>query len=40
MTDISVIGLGAMSSALSATLLANGYTLTVWNRSTAKAEEL
>jgi 3-hydroxyisobutyrate dehydrogenase-like beta-hydroxyacid dehydrogenase len=40
MTDISVIGLGAMGSALAATLLANGYTVTVWNRSAAKAEPL
>ena len=40
MTDISVIGLGAMGSARAATLLANGYTVTVWNRSTAKAEPL
>ena len=40
MTDISVIGLGAMGSALAATLLANGYQVTVWNRSPAKAEPL
>jgi 3-hydroxyisobutyrate dehydrogenase-like beta-hydroxyacid dehydrogenase len=40
MTDISVIGLGSMGSALATTLLANGYSVTVWNRSTAKAEPL
>ncbi len=40
MTDISVIGLGDMGSALAYTLLKNGYSVTVWNRSTAKAEPL
>lgn len=40
MTDISVIGLGVMGSALAKTLLDNGYTVTVWNRSTDKAEPL
>ena len=33
MTDISVIGLGDMGSALASTLLENGYSVTVWNRS-------
>lgn len=40
MTDISVIGLGDMGSALARTLLENGYSVTVWNRSTSKAEPL
>ncbi|MCP4334478.1 MAG: NAD(P)-dependent oxidoreductase [Gammaproteobacteria bacterium] len=40
MTDISVIGLGVMGSALVKTLLNNGYTVTVWNRSAGKAEPL
>jgi 3-hydroxyisobutyrate dehydrogenase-like beta-hydroxyacid dehydrogenase len=40
MTDISVIGLGDMGSALAATLLNNGYSVTVWNRSADKAEPL
>jgi len=40
MTDISVIGLGAMGSALAKTLLDNGYAVTVWNRSPDKAEPL
>jgi 3-hydroxyisobutyrate dehydrogenase-like beta-hydroxyacid dehydrogenase len=40
MTDISVIGLGDMGSALASTLLKNGYTVTVWNRSADKAEPL
>ena len=37
MSDISVIGLGVMGSALANTLLNNGYSVTVWNRSTEKA---
>ncbi len=36
MTAISVIGLGAMGSALARTLQRGGHTLTVWNRSTGK----
>ena len=40
MSDISVIGLGAMGSALARTLLASGYAVTVWNRSPGKAEPL
>ena len=40
MTDVSVIGLGDMGSALASTLLHNGYSVTVWNRSTDKAEPL
>lgn len=40
MSDISVIGLGVMGSALARTLLDNGYSVTVWNRSAAKADPL
>jgi len=40
MTDISVIGLGDMGSALASTLLKNGYSVTVWNRSPDKAAPL
>jgi 3-hydroxyisobutyrate dehydrogenase-like beta-hydroxyacid dehydrogenase len=40
MTDISVIGLGDMGSALASTLLNNGYSVTVWNRSSDKADPL
>ena len=40
MSDISVIGLGAMGSALARTLMQNGYAVTVWNRSSDKAEAL
>ncbi len=40
MQPISVIGLGDMGSALARTLLNNGYPVTVWNRSAAKAEPL
>ena len=40
MSDISVIGLGAMGSALARTLLQNGYAVTVWNRTAEKAGPL
>lgn len=40
MSDISVVGLGIMGSALARTLLQNGYSVTVWNRSPEKAESL
>ncbi|MEP1207565.1 MAG: NAD(P)-binding domain-containing protein [Rhizobiaceae bacterium] len=40
MSDISVIGLGDMGSALALTLLEKGYAVTVWNRSTAKSKPL
>jgi 3-hydroxyisobutyrate dehydrogenase-like beta-hydroxyacid dehydrogenase len=40
MTDISVIGLGDMGSALARTLLHDGYSVTVWNRSPDKAGPL
>lgn len=40
MHSISVIGLGAMGSALASTLLKAGHPVTVWNRSAAKATPL
>lgn len=40
MTDISVIGLGAMGSALARTLLQAGHAVTVWNRSPDRAVPL
>lgn len=40
MTDISVIGLGAMGSALARAQIKAGRTVTVWNRSPEKAEPL
>ena len=40
MSDVSVIGLGAMGSALARTLLENDRKVTVWNRSADKAEPL
>jgi 3-hydroxyisobutyrate dehydrogenase-like beta-hydroxyacid dehydrogenase len=40
MTQISVIGLGVMGSALANTLLKNGYSVTVWNRAVEKTEPL
>ena len=39
MSDVTVIGLGAMGAALARTLL-NSYQVTVWNRTAAKAEQL
>lgn len=38
MSDVSVIGLGEMGSALAAAILRAGKTVTVWNRTPAKAE--
>ncbi|MGL4892178.1 MAG: NAD(P)-dependent oxidoreductase, partial [Aeromonas veronii] len=40
MRPLSVIGLGAMGSALATTLLKAGHPVTVWNRSAAKAAPL
>ncbi|MEN7547599.1 NAD(P)-binding domain-containing protein [Rapidithrix thailandica] len=37
---VSVIGLGAMGSTLALLLVKNGYQVTVWNRTSAKAESL
>lgn len=39
-TPVTVLGLGAMGSALAATLVAAGHPTTVWNRSTGKGDEL
>jgi 3-hydroxyisobutyrate dehydrogenase-like beta-hydroxyacid dehydrogenase len=38
--EVSVIGLGAMGSALAQVLLRDGYHVTVWNRTRAKANPL
>lgn len=40
MVEASVIGLGVMGSTLARLLLRNGYRVTVWNRTSAKAEPL
>src|SRR5262245_26856623 len=40
MGDVSVIGLGAMGSALARALLRGGRRVTVWNRTCAKADPL
>ena len=40
MSDISVIGLGAMGSVIARTLLQRGYSVTVWNRTQAKSDPL
>lgn len=40
MTDISIIGLGAMGHALAAALLGGGHRVTVWNRTPGKAADL
>lgn len=37
---VSVLGLGAMGTALAQALLAGGHQVTVWNRTAAKAEAL
>lgn len=37
---VTVIGLGAMGSALARVLLSGGHHVTVWNRTSAKAEEM
>src|ERR1700754_595027 len=39
-TRVTVLGLGAMGSALAAALVKAGYPTTVWNRTPGKAEEL
>lgn len=40
MTQIAVLGLGAMGARMAQRLLAGGHSLTVWNRSPARAEAL
>lgn len=40
MSDASVIGLGAMGSALARALVGSGHRITVWNRTTEKASSL
>ena len=40
MSDVSVIGLGEMGSALARALLRDGHEVTVWNRTESKAEPL
>ncbi|MBB6674338.1 NAD(P)-dependent oxidoreductase [Cohnella nanjingensis] len=40
MNEVSVIGLGPMGAALAQALLRNGHRVTVWNRSSAKADSL
>lgn len=40
MSEITVIGLGAMGTALAEAFLNQGYSVMVWNRSPAKAEAL
>ncbi|MGE7115040.1 NAD(P)-binding domain-containing protein [Lysinibacillus sp. NPDC047702] len=40
MNNVTVIGLGSMGTTLARVLLKKGYQVTVWNRSTAKAEPL
>lgn len=38
--DIAVLGLGSMGAQLASRLLAAGHTVTVWNRSAGKADDL
>jgi 3-hydroxyisobutyrate dehydrogenase-like beta-hydroxyacid dehydrogenase len=40
MSDVSIVGLGAMGAALARALLRAGHRVTVWNRARAKAEPL
>lgn len=40
MSEVSVIGLGAMGSALARALLRGGHRVTVWNRTATKADPL
>lgn len=40
MTDVSLIGMGDMGSALARALIENDYAITVWNRSVEKCEPL
>ena len=40
MSDLTIIGLGAMGSAIARALIDNGCRLTLWNRSPEKAEAL
>ena len=40
MSDVSVIGLGEMGSAIAHALLRDGHEVTVWNRTESKAEPL
>jgi len=40
MSDVTVIGLGAMGSAIARTVLQAGHTVTVWNRSPDKIDPL
>ncbi len=40
MSEVSVIGIGTMGSTIARLLLGNGYRVTVWNRTSAKAEPL
>lgn len=40
MSDVSIVGLGAMGSALARAALRGGHRVTVWNRTSTKAEPL
>jgi 3-hydroxyisobutyrate dehydrogenase-like beta-hydroxyacid dehydrogenase len=40
MKDVSVIGLGVMGTALARALIDGGYRVTVWNRTSEKAQPL
>ena len=40
MTDVTMVGLGAMGSALARTFLGAGHGVTVWNRTSSKMEPL
>jgi len=40
MSNITVLGLGAMGSRMAANLISAGHDVTVWNRTSAAAEQV
>ena len=40
MTDVTMIGLGAMGSALARAFIGAGHSVTVWNRTAARMKPL
>ena len=40
MSDVTVVGLGAMGFALARALVKDGHDVTVWNRTASRAEPL
>ena len=40
MSDVTIIGLGAMGSAIARRFIAGGFNVSVWNRTHPKAEAM